>query len=399
MSEPFVTYAQNFEDVMLWRALGHVKDGCYIDIGAQDPVIDSVSRAFYERGWRGISVEPVPEYARQLRDDRPDEQIIEAAVGAEVGETEIAVFPGTGLSTVVDEVAERHRASLADVQYRQVRVAVTTLAEIARQVEGREVHWLKVDVEGFERAVLEGWPADKLRPWVIVVEATSPNGREQTHGEWEHIVLAAGYHCVFFDGLNRFYLSPEHPELAQAFAAPANTFDNVRLRPHSSLCIDVVAQYQRHVDSQQVTIDGLGAQISHLDEQMHALSLRYDALARARAQLQQTTEQLQQSNHALQQQVTVGQQMLLDMQSSLSWRLTGPLRRAVDLYGFLLNYLPVGLRTRVLTQVQRWRGTPLNGGAQLPREYPATVLGVGAPLSAGASEWLERLQSAAERKD
>ena len=51
-----VSYAQNFEDVMLWRALGKVENGFYIDIGAQHPVIDSVSKAFYDNGWRGIHV-------------------------------------------------------------------------------------------------------------------------------------------------------------------------------------------------------------------------------------------------------------------------------------------------------------------------------------------------------
>ena len=43
----FVSYSQNFEDVMLWRALKYVENGFYIDIGSQDPVIDYVSLAFY----------------------------------------------------------------------------------------------------------------------------------------------------------------------------------------------------------------------------------------------------------------------------------------------------------------------------------------------------------------
>ena len=54
----FVSYAQNFEDVILWRALHDVTPGFYIDIGANSPTIDSVTKAFYERGWRGINVEP-----------------------------------------------------------------------------------------------------------------------------------------------------------------------------------------------------------------------------------------------------------------------------------------------------------------------------------------------------
>ena len=43
---PFVSHAQNFEDVMLWRALGDVKQGFYVDVGAADPVDMSVTKAF-----------------------------------------------------------------------------------------------------------------------------------------------------------------------------------------------------------------------------------------------------------------------------------------------------------------------------------------------------------------
>jgi hypothetical protein len=56
----FISYAQNNEDVLLWRALGHVQDGFYIDVGASDPVEHSVTRAFYDAGWRGINIEPLP---------------------------------------------------------------------------------------------------------------------------------------------------------------------------------------------------------------------------------------------------------------------------------------------------------------------------------------------------
>lgn len=47
---PFVSYAQNLEDVRLWRALKLFPRGFYIDVGANHPRIDSVTLAFYERG-------------------------------------------------------------------------------------------------------------------------------------------------------------------------------------------------------------------------------------------------------------------------------------------------------------------------------------------------------------
>jgi hypothetical protein len=62
-----ISYAQNREDILLWRALRDLADGFYIDVGAEDPTQNSVTRAFYERGWHGINVEPVPGHFDKLR--------------------------------------------------------------------------------------------------------------------------------------------------------------------------------------------------------------------------------------------------------------------------------------------------------------------------------------------
>ena len=59
---PFISYAQNSEDVVLWRALRDVEKGFYVDVGATDPEVDSISCAFYERGWSGINAYPVDAY-------------------------------------------------------------------------------------------------------------------------------------------------------------------------------------------------------------------------------------------------------------------------------------------------------------------------------------------------
>ena len=67
----FISYAQNFEDVMLWRALRGVENGSYIDVGAADPEVHSVTAAFYKRGWRGVNVEPNGEFFDKLRERRP----------------------------------------------------------------------------------------------------------------------------------------------------------------------------------------------------------------------------------------------------------------------------------------------------------------------------------------
>lgn len=149
------SHAQNFEDVILWRALKDVVGGFYIDVGAQDPVVDSVSLTFYENGWRGVHVEPVPEYAERLRIARPDEQVIEAIVDVQTGGRVFYEFPGTGLSTGSRRIAERHAKS--GLEFREVSVPCLPLSTILDSHGKRDIHWLKIDVEGMERQVIQSW--------------------------------------------------------------------------------------------------------------------------------------------------------------------------------------------------------------------------------------------------
>jgi FkbM family methyltransferase len=220
----FISYAQNFEDVMLWRALKHVERGFYVDIGANDPVVDSVSKAFYDRGWRGVHVEPVPEFAQLLREARPEEAVIEKAVSALAGEMTLHVLAGSGLSSSVDENARAASALIAR-EYFDIQVAAITVDELLAPYAGRDIHWLKIDVEGTELDVLRGWNATRDRPWIMVVEATVPSCPEECYEEWEPILIAADYHFAYFDGLSRFYVAKEHNDLADSFRKPPNVFD------------------------------------------------------------------------------------------------------------------------------------------------------------------------------
>ncbi len=217
------SYAQNFEDVMLWRALGHIENGLYIDIGAQHPVTESVSKAFYERGWRGIHVEPVKQYADLLRQDRPDEVVIEAAMSDTHGPVVLHNFQGTGLSTLSAQVAAMHRATGRASE--ACAVAAITMDDLFALAGPRDIHWLKIDVEGAESAVLGGWKSGGARPWVVCVECTVPLSTIVAAKEWESFLINKEYHFTYFDGLNRFYVHESRPQLASALRVPPNVFD------------------------------------------------------------------------------------------------------------------------------------------------------------------------------
>ncbi|WP_284948117.1 FkbM family methyltransferase [Acidisoma cladoniae] len=221
----FVSYAQNFEDVMLWRALSDVKNGFYIDVGAAHPDIDSVTRAFYDRGWTGLNIEPTTEYSLRLAAARLRDRNLRVAVGAQPGRATLFVVDGTGLSTL-DESAVPSLLN-AGMEVRRDDVEVTTLADLCQRYAPADVHFLKIDVEGAERAVLVGADFGQYRPWIVIVEATAPMSTIEVHADWEPLLLQAGYSFVWFDGLNRFYLADEkRPALAAAFRTPPNVFDD-----------------------------------------------------------------------------------------------------------------------------------------------------------------------------
>ncbi|HEX9389984.1 MAG TPA: FkbM family methyltransferase [Usitatibacteraceae bacterium] len=227
-----ISYAQNFEDVMLWRALGHVENGFYIDVGAQHPIEDSVSRAFYENGWRGIHIEPAQFYANLLRENRPDETVLQTAISTEAGVMKFFEIPGTGISTGDPAIAKQHRERGFPIH--ETTVSCITLASVFKSCAGKEIHWLKIDVEGMEKQVLEGWKPARARPWIVVVESTLPLTQIGSHDDWEPLILEKGYKFSYFDGLNRFYVSNAHAELIKAFLSGPNVFDGFVLSGTSS---------------------------------------------------------------------------------------------------------------------------------------------------------------------
>jgi len=396
----FLSYAQNFEDVMLWRALGHVSNGMYVDIGAQHPRIDSISRAFYERGWRGVHVEPVPAFAQLLRADRPDETVLQVALGEQEGTLELNVFADTGLSTAITSYAERHQVERGYAVER-IQTPVLTLKSALAWLAGKDVHWLKIDVEGFEEQVLRGWDSQRLRPWILVVEATVPNSTETDYEKWEPLVSAAGYRFVYFDGLNRFYIANEHPELAAAFAAPPNIFDAVEVSGQASwgLCNFAVAQSQSQIDSLMERLHVRDAELTSAEARIRSAEAALaDALARA-SQLEQQlaamsrqageAEELKHTAHhwwhtaeELRKQVDGLSGELGHVYASKSWRLTEPLRFA---------YVNARRGRRFVGRVARWAlrqtGRVTGRNAALPGagEAAAPVVVVsqaGAPVTA-----------------
>ena len=334
----FISYAQNYEDVMLRRAFKDIKKGFYIDVGANDPVIDSVTKAFYDAGWHGINIEPVTEWFNKLQEARSNDTNLKLACGTKKGQNTIYDVVGTGLSTMDKSIADKHANEL-DFEIKKEKIKVDSLTNICKQHANQDIHFLKIDVEGFEMQVLKGLNLKNIRPWIIVIESTLPNSQIENYGKWESILINGQYNFVYFDGLNRFYVASEHDEFDDSFNVPPNYFDFFRRSSEQWTLDELKASEQKtYAKESEILLIAKDLDISNkeLSEKNGIINSVKDEL---KASEQKVSELNQSSHHWWLESERLNNE-LQAIYGSKSWRITWPLRKLMQFTTWLF-YIPI----------------------------------------------------------
>jgi uncharacterized coiled-coil protein SlyX len=187
-----------------------------------------------------------------------------------------------------------------------------------------------------------------------VVEATEPYSEREVFAEWEDLLLRHSYRFIYFDGLNRFYAAEEHADLARHFSRPPNLFDqyvsyelwrtradleevqaaernalvnslnhalaevqSARAEAHSLW--EAAVERERHLASLQGAIAERERQLASLQE---AVAQRERLLG----SLQEAVAERERQLGGLQTKLAKTEHRLKSMRSSVSWKLTSPLR-------------------------------------------------------------------------
>jgi len=270
--------------------------------------------------------------------------VVQAAIAATPGQLRFYEIVETGLSTADPDHAETHRRHGFTIL--ETDVPALTLGSLLDSHASRPIHWLKIDVEGLEQQVIESWGESPVRPWLVVVESTLPGTQTSSGAVWEPLLVSKGYQPVYFDGLNRYYLSDQQRDRAHHFQAGPNCFDNFVLNGSATnrFCRllnnrldeqrDLVAHLRglldenhRQLEARQTALVQLHGSLEQA-QSAHGEAVKAHAEAVAQAALERQAGEAERQ-WILREKQAVELQLAQTL-ASRSWRLTKPIRAAGD---------------------------------------------------------------------
>lgn len=165
------SYSQEGEDLLLLRFFEKQKTGFYVDIGAHHPIRFSNTYLFYQKGWHGINIDPIP-CSEQLFDKfRPNDINIEYGVSSKKVKLKYYNFKEKALNTFSETLAQQYIQDSWELE-NTIDIITIPLKDIFDQhlTPSKKIDFMSVDVEGFEMEVLTSNDWSRYKPEILLIE-------------------------------------------------------------------------------------------------------------------------------------------------------------------------------------------------------------------------------------
>jgi FkbM family methyltransferase len=210
------SFAQSGEDIITDFVLCqlHINKPIYLDIGAHHPHYLSNTFYFYEKGYRGINIEPDPFLIEGFKKMRSEDINLNVGVGLNKKKDSVDFFVMSTrtLNTFSKKEAERI-ASYGNNKIEQViKVPLVPVNDIIDEnCRNGYPNFVSLDVEGLDFEILKSFNFQKYMPEVLCVETLtySENKSERKLDEIITYVCSKGYFVYADTYINTIFVNCE----------------------------------------------------------------------------------------------------------------------------------------------------------------------------------------------
>ncbi|WP_375559313.1 FkbM family methyltransferase [Bernardetia sp. OM2101] len=207
-----VSYSQSGEDLIIdfFFTARQIDKPSYIDIGAYHPYKISNTALFYEKGARGIIIEPNPDGFEKFMKYRPEDTNLNIGVGNEASVLSYYSMNSATLNTFSEEEAKRYEEQGSAHIEKVIEVEVKTLISILEKYNnGMFPDFLSLDVEGWDYQILESLKQFQTTPKLICVETYSYTEGYIYKEKFDNLMKELGYVVYGTTTINTIYVKNE----------------------------------------------------------------------------------------------------------------------------------------------------------------------------------------------
>lgn len=197
------SYSQSGEDMILNTIFAGIKNGIYVDVGANDPYIHSNTQYFYEKGWNGINIDPNNLIIKRLNKIRKRDKNIKALISDTGKKLEYYYYESSSYNGCV-----YYENIPSKLLYKEIIESIP-LNSLLMQNNCTKFDLLSIDVEGHDLNVLRSLDLTKIRPNIIIIESFSMDVLEDINSEIFKYAVKNDYRYLCRSVTNTFYISKE----------------------------------------------------------------------------------------------------------------------------------------------------------------------------------------------
>ena len=204
-----INFSSDGEDSILYKWLGGINNGFYVDIGSHKPFYSSNTYGFYLNGWRGICIDPNPGLKLKYLLLRSSDLFLNSAIVLQKksGNSFFYYYQNnTDLNTFSKKRVKIQQKLYGRYPTKKIKINKLTIDDLIKLIANKELHFLNIDIEGLEYGIIKSLLNKKILPWCIAIEELGKTCENISNSKIKKFMNKKGYFLASRTFLTSIYI-------------------------------------------------------------------------------------------------------------------------------------------------------------------------------------------------